>query len=179
MFRSCYPGNTSAIVYRNHKRNTQARFYDNFSSKSRRQTGRFPVNSIPFNNSTHPSVNSQINTPEVTVFKLAFTVENFWPVSLTFISLTVEPSLVLEYTFVSCLSYCRFQPSTLSASRRKCSKSSAFAVRTSPSCIESTSQSLPTIFNSGSITYRAEGRFTEHRENELKTGINFKDGCQN
>lgn len=106
--------------------------------------GNFQDNSIPFNNSTHPWVNSQINTPEVTMFKLAFTVEYFWSISLTFISLTVEPSLTLVYTFVSCLSYCKFQPSTLSASRRKCSKSPAFAARTSPSCIESTSQSLPT-----------------------------------
>ena len=86
----------------------------------------------------------QINTPEVTVFKLAYTVENVWWLPLTLISLTVEPSLTLEYTFVPCLSYCRFHPSSLSASRRKCSKSSAFAARTSPSCIESTGWTLPT-----------------------------------
>ena len=35
------------------------------------------------------------------------------------------------------------------------------------------------FFNGGSITYRKEGRFTYQRENELKSGINFKDGCQN
>ena len=56
--------------------------------------------------------------------------------SLTFISLIVEPSLTLLNTLVPCLSYCRFHPSILSASRRKCSKSSAFAGRTSPTCIE-------------------------------------------
>ena len=38
----------------------------------------------------------QINTPEVTVFKLAFTVENVESLPLTLISLTVEPSLTLE-----------------------------------------------------------------------------------
>lgn len=100
---------------------------------------------------------------------------------LTFMSRIVEPSLILEYTFVPCLSYCRFQPSTLSASRRKCSKSSAFAARTSPSCIEKSKIAHKALssFDQVSITYRTEGIFTELREDEFESGINFKDGCQN
>ena len=86
-------------------------------------------------NNFQDTLNSQINTPAVTPSKLAVAYQNN-VLSFTFMSLTVEPSFTLENTFVPCLSYWRFHPSTLSASRRKCSKSSALAARTSPTCIE-------------------------------------------
>lgn len=50
------------------------------------------------------TLNSQINTPAVTRSKLAVAYQNN-VLSFTFMSLTVEPSLTLENTFVPCLSY--------------------------------------------------------------------------
>lgn len=95
-------------------------------------------------------------------------------------SLTVEPSLTLEYTFVPCLSYCKFQPSTLSASRRKCSKSPAFAVRTSPSCIESSrATSVTSLLNGDPITLLAERRSYEVKREWDEIGKkNLKGDCQ-
>ena len=133
-------------------------------------------------NNFQDTLNSQINTPAVTRSKLAVAYQNN-VLSFTFMSLTVEPSLTLENTFVPCLSYWRFHPSTLSASRRKCSKSSALAARTSPTCIERPWKewNVPSVFvvNGSSVAFFVPQKLPSERErNTFERWINFKDGCK-